>query len=187
MCGSRKKSELELITDMRAIETFETSRLEENQLVNGINVEAIVKIFENLGYECKVNEKLQGQSGVKHPFHIIAQRDSEVIVLDIVSFRASVLDTPASDAEVTERLQLAGIQIRAKGWDCGVYQSFIVYLSSHFSVSSDEISTGRYDPFDLFLKQNDIKVIQSDNMRDAADKLQVMFDKMELDCSTSTA
>ncbi len=170
----------------RAIETFESSKLEENQLVNGINVDAIVKIFAGLGYECEVNSELQGQSGVKHPFHIIAQRDSEVIVLDIVSFRSSLLDTPASDAEVVERLQMAGIQIRAKGWDCGVYQSFIVYLSSHFSISSTEVSTGRYDPFDLFLKQSDISVIKSANMRDAADKLRTMFDKVELDCSTST-
>lgn len=184
LCGSGKNSELELNTNMRTATAFQI--MNKDQLVCGVNVDEIVKIFENLGYECKVNWELQGQSGVMHPFDIIAQRGSEAIVLDLVSFRASLLDTPASDAEVIEQLQISGIQIRAKGWDCGVYQSFVVYLTSHLSASSDEILASRYDPFGLFLKQNNITIIRSENIRDVADKLQTMFDKVELDCSIST-
>ncbi len=147
-------------------------------MVNGINVDGIVEIFEDLGYECEVNSEIKGTSGVKHPFDIIAKKDSELVVADIVSFRSSILDTPASDAEVLERVQIGGIQIRAKGWDCGAYQSFVICLSSYFSDVSE--SGSKYDPFELFLKQNDIKMIRSSNIQGASEKLKALFDTIEM-------
>lgn len=149
---------------------FVSSKLKKGQHVNGLNVDKIVEIMENLGYECKVGSKLRGTSGIEHPFDFIATRNNEIIVADIVSFRASILDAPTNDSEVIERIQLAGIQIRAKGWDCGAYQSFIIYLSSYFS-AGDGYPTSKYDPFELFLKQNNIKVVKSVNMTEAANKL----------------
>lgn len=155
-----------------------SARLEKGQLVSGINVDGIVEIFENLGYECKVKSEVQGKSGVKHPFDIIAKRDSELIVADVVSFRSSILDTPASDVEVLEQVQKAGIQIRVKGWDCGSYQSFVICLSSYFSeVASD--SGSKYDPFELFLMQNDIKVVRSADIKRASEKLKALLDSVE--------
>ena len=140
------------------------------QYVNSLNVDEIVGIMENLGYECKVGSKLRGTSGIEHPFDLIAKKDNEIIVADIVSFRVSILDAPANDAEVIERIQIAGIKIRAKGWDCGAYQSFIIYLCSHLS-ASDSYPTSKFDPFQLFLKQNNIKIVRSADMTEAARKL----------------
>lgn len=154
--------------------------MEKDQLVDGIKVDEIIDIFESLGYECKVNSELKGASGVKHPFDIIARRDTEIIVLDIVSFRSSVLDTPASDSEVIERIQIAGIKIRAKGWDCGAYQCVIIYLSSYFSNGDGSDHSSKYDPFTLFLKQNDIKIVKSANIRGAGDRLRALFSGVEL-------
>ena len=161
-----------------AILSFSSLRLEKGQLVNGINVDGIVEIFEDLGYECQVNSAVQGTSGVKHPFDIVAKKDSELVVADIVSFRSSILDTPASDAEVMERVQIGGIQIRAKGFDCGAYQSFVICLSSYFSDAGSD-SGSRYDPFELFLKQNDIKMVRSANIQGASEKLKALLGTVE--------
>lgn len=166
--------------------TFLSPRTEKNLLVNGFKVDEIVEIYESLGYECKVNSELQGASGIKHSFDIIATKDSEVIVTDIVSFRSSILDTPASDAEVAERLQIAGIQIRAKAFDCGAYQCLIVFLSSYFSGGESYLKS-EFDPFELFLKQNDIKVVQSANVRGASEKLRTLFGSVEANHSSTTA
>lgn len=155
-------------------------------VVNGIKVDEIVNIFEDLGYECNVNSELQGASGVKHPFDIIARRDSEIIVTEVVSFRASILDTPASDSEVVERLQIAGIQVRAKAWDCGAYECLIVYLSSYFS-DGDSQHTSKYDPFELFLRQNDIKVVRSATMQRAAQRLRALLGEVELNYTPATS
>ena len=162
-----------------------SSPTEKDQIVNGVNVGQIVEIFESLGYECKVNSELHGTSGVKHPFDIIARRDAEIIVTEVVSFRASILDTPASDSEVIERIQIAGIQVRAKAWDCGAYQCLIVYLSSYFS-DLDSQHTSKYDPFELFLRQNDIKVVRSATMQGAAEKLRALLGEVELNCTVTT-
>lgn len=148
---------------------FVSSELKKGQLVNGLNVDEIVDIMENLGYECKVGSKLKGTSGVEHPFDLIATKGDEIIVVDVVSFRSSILDAPANDAEVVERIQFAGIEIRAKGWDCGAYQSFVINLSSYFGGESYPAS--KHDPFELFLEQNNIKIIRSANMTEAARKL----------------
>ncbi len=157
-------------------------RLEKGQLVNGINVDGIVEIFEDLGYECQVNFDVTGMSGAKHPFDIVAKKDSELVVADIVSFRASILDTPASDEEILERVQMAGIQIRAKGWDCDAYQSFVICLSSYFSDVNEQAS--KYDPFELFLKQNDIKIVRSADIRGASEQIRTLLGTVELDTTT---
>lgn len=158
-------------------------QIDKDQVVNGVKVDEIITIFESLGYECAVNSELEGASGVKHPFDIIARRDSEIVVMDLVSFRSSILDTPASDAEVIERVQIAGIQIRAKAWDCSAYQCLIIYLSSYFS-SDDSYRTSPYDPFELFLKQNDIKVVRSADLRGASEKIRTILGAVECSCST---
>ena len=139
---------------IRMSSTFASSQPVKGQLVNGVNVDEIIEIFWSLGYECRVNSQLAGASGVKHPFDIIARRDSEIIVMDLVSFRASILDTPASDAEVVERIQIAGIQIRAKAWDCGAYQCLVIYLSSYFSVGgyTDKLSNCHYNVGEISLR-----------------------------------
>ena len=159
-----------------------TPRLKKGQLVNGINVDGIVEIFEDLGYECQVNSEVTGMSGVKHPFDIVAKKDSELVVADIVSFRASILDTPASDSEVLERVQMAGIRIRAKGWDCDAYQSFVICLSSYFSDVNEQGS--KYDPFELFLKQNDIKVVRSADIQGASEKIRTLLGMVELEIAS---
>ena len=174
-----------MIANAKASSTFASHRREIVHLVKGIKVDEIVDIFERLGYECKVDSELDGRSGAKHPFDIIARRDSEIIVIDIVSFRASILDTPASDAEVSEQLQVAGIKIRAKGWDCEAYQRFIIYLSSYFS-SGEVCNTSQYDPFELFLKQNDIKIVKSVDVRGAAEKLHAMLNAVEPNYSANS-
>ena len=158
---------------------------EKDLLVNGIRVNEIVKAFESLGYQCEVNTKLKGTSGTEHPFDIVSRKDSEIVVVDIVTFRASILDTPASDAQVLERLQMAGIQIRAKAWDCGTYQSVIIYLSSYFTNSDNSVLTGKYDPFELFLKQNNIKIVRSTDVRGAAKKLRAHLASVESDPHTT--
>lgn len=156
---------------MMSSATSASSHLRRDQIVNGVKVKEIVEIFETLGYECKVNSELVGASGVKHPFDIVAKRDSEMVVLDIVSLRASILDTPASDVEVTEKLQIAGIAMRAKAWDCGVYQRFIVYLSSYLAFN-EGVQGSKYDPYELFLQQSNIQIVKSTDARTAAEKLQ---------------
>lgn len=155
---------------MKINPTFASARIEGNQIVNGVKVNEIIDIFQNLGYECEVNSELVGTSGVKHPFDIIAKRDSELIVADIMSSRASILDTPASDVEVIEKLQLAGIAMRAKAWDCGVYQRFIIYLSSYLALDESE-HVSKYDPYELFLQQSNIEMIRSTDVSHAAEKL----------------
>ena len=172
---------------IRMSSTFASSQPVKGQLVNGVNVDEIMEIFWSLGYECRVNSELAGASGVKHPFDIIARRDSEIIVMDLVSFRASILDTPASDAEVVERIQIAGIQIRAKAWDCGAYQCLVIYLSSYFSVGGYTDNSSQYDPFELFLKQNDIKIVKSSDIRGAAEKLRALLASVELNSPAATA
>lgn len=155
---------------MKMNPTLGTSRMEGDQTVNGIKVNEIVDIFQNLGYECEVNSELVGTSGVKHPFDIIAKRDSEIVVADIVTLRASILDSPASDVEVTERLQIAGIAMRAKAWDCGVYQRFVIYLSSYLGSDESERAS-KYDPYELFLQQSNIEMVKSSDVSHAAEKI----------------
>ena len=148
-------------------------------LVNGIKVNEIVDIFEQLGYECKVEAELTGMSGARHPFDIIARRDSEIVVIDIVSFRSSILDTPASDDEVAEQVSMAALRMRVKGWDCGAYQRIIIQLSSYFSVTGEENRASKYDPFEQFLKEFDIKMIQSSDVESAAKKLYALVGAVE--------
>lgn len=161
--------------------TVQSLGREKGKSVHGTHVDEILQVFESLGYEVSINSKLEGTTGVEHPFDIIARRDSETIVVDLISFRASILDTPASDVEVVAQIQLAGIQIRAKGWDCKVYESFIVYLSSCLSASdANGLLVGEHDPFELFLKQNHISTVRSANIKEAAERLRTHLSPAEV-------
>ncbi|MDG6995154.1 MAG: hypothetical protein JRN52_04450 [Nitrososphaerota archaeon] len=150
-----------------------------DKLVNGIKVNEIVDIFEELGYECRVDAQLTGTSGARHPFDIVARKDSEIVVIDFVSFRSSILDTPASDDEVAEKVSMATLRMRVKGWDCGAYQRIIIHLSSYFSVSGEESRASKFDPFEQFLKEFDIKMIRSADIESAAKKLYALIGAVE--------
>ena len=169
-------------TTMKMNPTLVSSHMQGDQFVSGVKVNEVVEVFQGLGYECEVNSELVGTSGVKHPFDIVAKRDGEIIVADLVSFRTSILDTPLSDMEVTEKLQLAGITMRAKAWDCGVYQRFIIYLSSHLSIESDRKS--KFDPYELFLQQSNINIVQSADASHAAEKLRTHLGTVETNSFT---
>ncbi|MDG6998488.1 MAG: hypothetical protein JRN15_05165 [Nitrososphaerota archaeon] len=157
--------------------SFGSTVTETEKVINGVKVNEIVEIFEDLGYECKLGTELTGVSGARHQFDIVARKDTEIVVIDLVSFRASLLDAPVSDDEVSEQMSIAGLRMRVKGWDCGAYQRIIIHLSSYFSNDSSRVS--QYDPFEQFLKEFDIQVIKCTNVHGAAEKLQALIGAVE--------
>ncbi|MCL4517764.1 MAG: hypothetical protein M1587_01040 [Thaumarchaeota archaeon] len=158
-------------------QSFEPAQQRKDLKINGIRINGVVSLFERQGFDCEVNAELTGMSGARHSFDIVARRDSEIVVVDIVSFRASILDTPASDDEVAEQISIAALRMRVKGWDCGAYQRIIIHLSSHFS---DGQRVSEHDPFEHFLNEFDIQVIRSADIQDAGRKIEGMLSAVEM-------
>ena len=146
--------------------------------VNGVRVNEIVEIFETLGYECNVGAELTGESGARHPFDIVAKKGAEVVVVDLMIFRSSILDTPASDFEIHEQLSKSAIYMRIKSWDCRPSDRVIVHLSSYLCNDGQELT--EHDPVRTFLSEYDIKLISSANMQQAAKKLESIFCEVEV-------
>ncbi|MCL4518712.1 MAG: hypothetical protein M1587_05890 [Thaumarchaeota archaeon] len=159
---------------------FSSSRKDTDSIVGGVRVNGIIDLFENLGYECETNTRLTGMSGARHQFDIVARRDTELVVIDVISLRASILDTPASDDEVAEQISMGALRMRVKGWDCGAYQKMIIHLSSYFSTDDNDSGASQHDPFEQFLKDFDIKVIRAADIQSAGKKIQTMLNAVEL-------
>jgi hypothetical protein len=147
-------------------------------VVNGIRVNELVEVFEALGYECKVGTRLTGTSGVEHDFDIIATMGSEIVVIDMIVFRASILDTPASDFEISDILANEAVRMRVKSWDCKPYARIIIHLSSYLCNSENGVSN-RHDPLQRFLNEFEINLIQAADIPAAAKKLQVLLSQVE--------
>lgn len=113
-----------------SITTF--SRIEKKK-VDGIDVSEILELFSILGYDCEIDAMVTGLSGTKHHFDIVARKGPEVLVIDIVAFRRSLLDTIASDEESDEQILLTAVQMRAMAWDCQAYHAIILHLNSSLS------------------------------------------------------
>ena len=149
-------------------------------VVNGIKVNDIVEVFDSLGFKCRVGEKLVGTSGVEHDFDIIATLGLETAVIDLVIFRASILDTPASDYEISDLLSNEAVRMRVKSWDCRPYAKIIIHLSSYLSPSADDIMLGNtHDPLQRFLNEFEINLIQAPNIPAAAKKLHTLLSQVE--------
>ena len=146
-------------------------------LVNGVNVTKLVEVFEDLGFECEVGGELTGMSGISHPFDIIARNDAEVLVLDLMVFRSTILDTPASDHEVSQQLWKTAVTMRIKSWDSKPTQSMILHLSSY--LHNEDQGLSEHDPLRGFLNQFEIKLIRSADMQHAADKLRTFLAEVE--------
>jgi exonuclease V gamma subunit len=152
----------------------------EDVLLKGIKVNEILDFFSSLGYTCQADGEIRGKSGARHHFDIIASKDSEIIVIDIVSFRTSILDTPASDLELAEQSTNAALQMRVKGWDCGVYQMVLLQLSSTYCGSPDEERRNQYDPFEQFLKESNITMVCSGDVETAAKRIKSIINNAEI-------
>lgn len=110
--------------------TFREGAKDEERLDNGINVTGISELFRSLGYDCEIDSKLLGTSGTRHQFDIVAKRGSEIVVIDFVTFRNSLLDAPMSEQESQDKVLEAAIRMHVKGWDCQAYHTIIAHFSS---------------------------------------------------------
>ncbi len=162
----------------RLVAKDSSSSLARPLVVNGVNVTEIVDLFETLGYECQVGAELVGASGVAHPFDIIAKKGVEFIVMDLMAFRSSILDTPSSDYEISDMLTKSVLLMRIKSWDCKPTQRIILHLSSYLCNEDQELS--QHDPVRGFLSQFDIKLIKSANMEQATRKLKSFLCEVEI-------
>lgn len=147
--------------------------LERPLLVNGLDVSKVVDAFEDRGYVCQVGSELIGSSGIHQPFDIIASKGAEIVVIDLMSFRSSILDTPASDYEISAELWKCALTMRIKSWDCGLPQSIILHLSSY--LCNGEQVLVEHDPLLGFLSQFNIKLFSSADMQQAAKKLEMFL------------
>lgn len=139
-------------------------------VVNGINLSELVDLFESLDYDCETNSELRGISGMRHQFDIVARKGQEIIVIDIVSYRSSLLDTCASDDESAEQILTSAVQMRAKGWDSQVYQSIIIHLCSSGMEAERDLSYAG-EPLAKILRQINIELIRTPDMRNGLEQL----------------
>lgn len=146
--------------------------------VNGVRVNEIVDILENLGYSCNIDAEVIGESGFEHRFDIVAEKDSEVIVFDIVSCRASMLDV-LSDDEVSEQISLELLRMRAKSLDCRPSLSVVVHLSSYF-LGSEESVPSKYDPIQQLSAEFNIRIVRSPDAQGAVKELSRIMTSKEV-------
>jgi hypothetical protein len=156
-------------------------RTEKDVIVNGYNVRGILDLFGNLGYICETNTTLQGKSGATHRFDIVAKRDSEMLVMDILAFRSSILDTGASKDESEERIWVAAVQMRAKGFDCQIYHSIILHLSSFLPGLEDHDSSSKenHERLEKLLRDLNIQLVRSSDIAGASKGLTSLLCSVE--------
>ncbi len=158
-----------------------SQRTEKDVIVNGFNVRGILDLFGSLGYLCETNSTLQGESGATHRFDIVAKKDSETLVMDILAFRSSILDTGASKDESEEQIWAAAVQMRAKGFDCQIYHSIILHLSSVLPGLEDHDSTSKESHLALekLLRDLNIQLIRSSDIAGASKALTSLLCSVE--------
>ena len=154
-----------------------------NSVVNGIDVSEIVELFSSLGYECEINARIVGTSGMEHHFDILARRGTESIVIDMLAYRKSLLDTIATEEESVEQIWSTAVQMRAKAWDCKLYYTIILHLTSNLSAEENDVISPSED-YNAMLRDDlgrmRIDLIQSSNIQGVVPRLKSMLYRTEV-------
>lgn len=164
-------------TSTKSTQTITTFQRVESEIVNGIDIREIIELFSTLGYDCEIDCMITGTSGTKHHFDILARKGSEIIVMNIVAFRRSLLDTIASDEESNEQILVAAVQMRTMAWDCQAYHAVILHLNSSLSGEDaqreNEISPKEDGTLELtrVLRQMKIELVRSPDIDGVIPKL----------------
>ena len=148
-------------------------------VVSGLRVNEIVSFFEGeLGYACEINADIAGESGAIHHFDIIANKDCERIVIDIVQLRSSILDSFASEVDAQEELVRKVVEMRAKSWDCKIDFSVVLRVTSFLSL--DTQGNDASNEFQLFLQEQNIEVVEAPDIKTATVKIKESLNAVEV-------
>ena len=154
-------------------------RTEKDSVVNGIKVNDLIGALEDLGYRCKTDARIIGDSGYSHKFDILAEKSHETIVIDLISSRTSILDALPSDFEISDQISISLIRMRAKMCDCKCNQAIVIHLTSYFSES--DICASGYDPVEILSAEMNTKIIRSSTIGGATKKTQEFLNSKELE------